>query len=260
MPVDPGVAGAGASRHGDTVTETRATSAGVSFQSPFDRRIVNLPLNNGKPLSRGFLQQRDAQVQPGRSMGLRFLYNPEQINLEYQLDTSTYPPYAQPLTATPVAPPVIPGSATLSFSLVFDRTYDCWGPRKRGEGPDGPSHAGIAHDIRHLEKMLGYTADFPFLTVVAMQVFFGAAGLRYFGYITSMSVLYSTWTQDMRPTRGGVSLSMAILPYGTNDASSAVNGTSDTYQAATPAAAPAKAKGNGRKRGDLTARYPLGTP
>lgn len=186
------------------------------YQEAFDKRMLDTPLLKGRPLQRGFMFQQDpllsslGQKQP---LGLRFLYNPESVSINYAINTDIYPPYQQPETSGNHlnAPIGIPGSANLSFSLLFDRTYDCWGPRKASSLA---SRGGVYHDVQQFEKMLGYTEDSPFVTIVAMLVYFGHDGIRFYGYVTGFDVVYTTWTQDMRPTRCGINVSMAVLPYG----------------------------------------------
>lgn len=205
---DSGGGGGGPTTAGAVATNPTGTNA--LFQQPFDSRALHFPLAKGK-LQRGFMYQKDSLLGTQRPLGLRFLFNPESVVTNYSINTDVYPTYAQPgsgaLTKALVG---VPGSATFSFSLLFDRTYDCWGPH-RGVG-DSPSRRGVYHDVGQLERMLGYTAASPFVTIVGMQVFFGKGGLQYYGYITGFDVEYTTWTQDMRPIRCGVNFQFTVLP------------------------------------------------
>lgn len=232
MPIDPTIPrGAsytgGSNYHGDsttTVTDSKHFSD-IIWQPPFDPQALYLPmLQGGRKLSRGYIHQdlNDPAIKNnphGRPWGLRFLYNPTEVDVSYSLATSITPPqggkdvYSLPIIG-------VPGSATLSWNLILDRTFDV----NRNDG-SLQSHIGIQADIRHFERMMGYTPSRPFIQPTTMVVVFGnPKTMKYFGYIQNFGVMFAQWTQDMRPYRGGLTgITMQILSTDTQKANAGKN-------------------------------------
>lgn len=191
-----------------TTVATLPGQGAVSWEAGHDSKALYLPMMTGK-LSRGYLVQdkNDPAVKQnkhGRPLGLRFLYNPTTVQVSYQLSTDIYPSGAAP--GGGVALVGVPGSASLSFDLILDRTYDVWKNRRS---------RGIRYDVEQFQSMLAYTDDTPFIQPVSMWVVFGNPMLKYYGFIQSFSVLYTNWTQAMVPYRGAISgITMQVLPSG----------------------------------------------
>jgi hypothetical protein len=196
----------------DFATETTSNTSvigqsGTHWNPPFHPHALSLPMiTAGKKLRRGSIYQdrRDPIVKsnprPGMPMGLRFLYNPTDIDASYQISTNITPPQGGEGDAYSLPIIGVPGSAAVRFNLILDRTFDVNDTRSK------TYRTGIRQDIAHFERMLGYTKERPFIQPVTMHVVFGNPLLHFFGYISSFSVLYSQWTYDMRPYRGALSI------------------------------------------------------
>jgi hypothetical protein len=225
---------------------TKSTKqSGVLFQPSFDPR--NLPtLYGGAKMQRGQMwldgsnlpsqtsnngEISDASTSEaiqGIQWGFQFLYNPSTISLSFGLNTSIYPPGTDDgggsgtNSSTNDDTPILGGgsSATLSFDLIVDRTYECWGGPPSAataimrNGLNVDKKRGILVDFEHFNAMMGYTDDSPFAQPNPLFVSFGnKLGNFYYGYINSYSFGVTNWTQYMIPNRGAISgVSMSILP------------------------------------------------
>ena len=181
----------------------------IAWEKPHDHRALYLPLLRGKKLARGYMVQdkNDPAVKKnkhGKPLGLHFLYNPTTVQVSYQLSTDIYPSADAPGSAVPLIG--VPGSASLGFDLILDRTYDTW---------HNSASRGIKYDVEQFQNMLGYDAATPFIQPVSMWVVFGNPVLKYYGFIQSFSIVYTNWTQAMVPYRGAISgITMQVLPSG----------------------------------------------
>lgn len=210
----------------------------IAWERPHDPRSLYLPMLRGKKLSRGYLVQDKndpavAQNPGGKPRGLRFLYNPTTVQVSYQLSTDIYPSAAAPGSAIPLIG--VPGSASLSFDLILDRTYDVW---------KDPASRGIRYDVEQFQHMLGYNENTPFIQPVSLFVVFGNPVLKYYGFVQSFSIVYTNWTQAMVPYRGALSgVTMQVLPSGR------VKHLRPNVNAASKAAGLTTSSGNGTGRG-----------
>lgn len=184
-------------------------SGPIRYQQNFPAAATHLPLLRGKPLVRGSLYQdpRDPLVQ-GTPLGLQFLYNPTEFEQDYSLDTSRYPSATAPQAGSNLPTLGVAGASSIALNLILDRTWDVNNPQA------GDAYKrGIKVDIEQFEKMVGYTARTPFVQAVSMFLYLGHT-MRFYGFIQSFNVLYSQFTQDLRPYRGGITgISFQILPY-----------------------------------------------
>lgn len=238
-------------------------------QAAFDPRILNLPLIgtfeqqpqgtlfpqviNG--LQRGYIKQ-DKSYYSGPNAPVyacAFLYNPSMVETTYSIDSSatnlTVPQYYRSPQDNGVY--LIGLASTVSFSLLFDRTYElnsgvAQGPNLPNNYPDmipdpsGRAHAedprqiGVMADINALKRICGITTEVPGvswtnaagqtnpsnLTGPMQQVpawlHFGAAyannSLSYYGYISGIDVQYTHFSMNMTPMRCAVAVSFTLLP------------------------------------------------
>lgn len=215
----------------------------VNWEKPHDPRALYLPMLRGKKLSRGYLVQdkNDPAVKKnryGKPLGLRFLYNPTTVQVSYQLSTDIYPTGAAPGSSVPLIG--VPGSATVGFDLILDRTYDTW---------KNPRDRGIKDDVEQFQNMLGYDAATPFIQPVSIWVVFGNPMLKYFGFIQSFTIIYTNWTQALVPYRGAISgITMQVLPSGKSKKSrnQLAIGNPGNYQAAGITTSTPNTDGTGR--------------
>lgn len=238
-------------------------------QAAFDPRILSLPLigqfETQAPgtifplvytnLKRGYIKQDKSYYSGPHApvYACAFLYNPSMVETSYSLDTSatslTLPQYYRSPDDT--GNYRIGLATTVSFSLLFDRTYELntgvpQGPDFPNRYPDNipdpggsfhtedPRKIGVQADVNALKRICGITSR---LTGVSwtdansntntstitgpMQqlpawVHFGDAfdpnSLSYYGYISGMDVQYTHFTTNMTPMRCAVAVSFTLLP------------------------------------------------
>ena len=146
-----------------------------------------------------------------------FLYNPNQITAMFSTNLSQTPAsylYGQtsnqqgqnaPSLAANV--PNLTNGQTVSWSLMFDRTYDLLYQANPG------SNRGVLKDVAALYNLMGTfesTGAVPISTPV--QVMFGQTSdgeiWGFTGYITSINITYGIFRQNMIPSRCEIDLQM----------------------------------------------------
>lgn len=217
---------------------------------PFDPRITSIPFtqnlggtdwvtgSGGKKLTRGFIIQEKAVH--GARQRCNFLYNPSAISLSHGIDTNVLSdPNAVNKDDVTAGQTLLPLQQTLSFSLLFDRTYELWDPSKLyGEAATMVPSFGVAYDILSLYKITGVATPMPVtddssadadaykkafekgtysngpagpMTYVPVYVVIGTS-LSYYGVIQSLDLQYTHWTQEMIPSRCQVTVTVTLLP------------------------------------------------
>jgi hypothetical protein len=165
---------------------------------------VHVP--NHPPLARGQIVQKQP-IGKEALLGLKFLFNPTQVEHDLQVNSAVLPPSAQSVGKGngAAAAALTPGGASITFDLILDRTYECW---------KDPTNLGVMADVNQLNKMVGYSAKEPFMEQVGFFVFFGDPNdarigkqnvLWYYGWLTAFSYIYTNWTQYMVPYRAAIS-------------------------------------------------------
>jgi len=231
-------------------------------QDPFDPRIriLSSPFAPGTttPIQRGHMAW-DPNIRWPAPYGsakqtwagapkILFLFNPSTIAASYQISDATaqsaliYP-------ATSGVQPIlrVPLQQQVSFTIMFDRTYELNDPGSRSE----MIQFGVELDILAVKQFTGMFATVfndsngnndPLATLTGATqkasttsinapgtgggiqqgvqqmtfsyVYFGAPGqaLQYYGYIDSWDVQYTHFAQDMVPMRAVVDISFTLLP------------------------------------------------
>jgi hypothetical protein len=207
------------------------------YQPPFDSRTTRLTFQ-GKD---GVLQSGRIISAPAKKatmgyidrVGVLFLYNPSEISLAYSADPNA--PIPAELNNPSNVGQTLNGTGSLSFNLLFDRTYDTWGQgaRMNKNTADGiTARYGVYVDVRQFYLMLGMVRpheitlrksnhtvidwDIPGYELqtgpmisTPVQVYFGGKeSLTYYGRVTSFNVTYTHWTRRMTPNRAVINLSM----------------------------------------------------
>lgn len=216
------------------LTGSDSRNAASYINQAADPRL-NLILSKMKsPLSTGIISQTSDAKQNDQKFpyACRFHFNPTQIDVGYNVDEAAIPPSEQtPDQQKGVA--VVGGQTSISFQLLFDRTFETSYPPRSG-ARDLRNH-GVYEDIGALERVTGVRYDFvdPVIDAATKKVIakgpiignmvqkpvyliFGggdgvgplrpAAGLGFIVSITSMSVTYSHFTSRMVPVRAGVTI------------------------------------------------------
>lgn len=193
---------------------------------PPDSRLNDIVSRKAPGLRHGLIQQTDdwAKSNPGgKPYGCRFLFNPSVISVSYGVAEGVTPPGE--LTADQAkGTAVYPGSTSIAFSLLFDRTYDVYyGPQAKG-GVD-LRDVGCYADIGALEQVTGVrtlnSGVLQGMVNIPVYVIFGGGnggkngkpltGLTFTGYIQSMSVQYGLFSENMVPTRASVDIGMTQI-------------------------------------------------
>lgn len=215
---------------------------------PFDPRIISRPMTVANAaigpkkanLYRGFIRQsKDYKpVKSAARVKLNFLYNPSIISASHSIDTGSnglLPAFARP--DDPSVAPLLPLNSNVTFDLLFDRTFEMW---DRSKINSYVGKRGVFADIEVLydlvgmydqlnltdeqksklgesEKGLGDKKYIGVMQYVPVLAFIGSQSrsvnaLTYNGVITSLSLSYTHFSQDMIPFRAAVSVSMQLLP------------------------------------------------
>jgi hypothetical protein len=121
----------------------------------FDNRlfVYNL-LSTPTPFSnqKGMMFNTDATASSPRYT-VNFLFNPTTISLDHSVDTNIPDPAS--MSADDLGIAMGPLQQTLSFSLLFDRTYECWDPKYANTDI---ANNGVYLDIRSIYNMVGITS------------------------------------------------------------------------------------------------------
>jgi hypothetical protein len=200
----------------------------------FDSRILNLPM---RQVSQGYGGTKDSTLYRGAMVGredrdnfkykVNFLYNPSTITESRSIDLNgqVFPDYAR-----------VPGDSgdyqtalntTVSFSLLFDRTYEMWDSKYQ---TTDVGTFGCSVDVNAFFNLCGIntkqlvpgtrggksqqmTVQGP-MAAVPMDLYFGygsPGGLHYFGIVTSLGVTYSHFSQQMVPVRCAVDIGFTVF-------------------------------------------------
>ena len=214
---------------------------GNYINQPADARLNSILKKRGSPLITGIIQQTDDSVGPNQAhpFACRFLFNPGEVTVSYSVAEGVTPP-GDLTTDQLAAASIYAGQTGISFSLLFDRTYEVQYPPEPGR--KDISSIGVYEDIAYLESVTGVrtsiktsvtrtTADGSSKTetptllgnmlMIPVYIIFGGGdgaktnqpikGLSYVGFITSMTVSYALFSENMVPTRCGVQLSVQQL-------------------------------------------------
>jgi hypothetical protein len=113
---------------------------------------------------------------------------------------------------------------TVSFSLMFDRTYEVWqgDPLRPSDGSKpGPGTYGALWDVRAAERLIGIYDENPEapgqvsildcqLSNYSSQTSDKLAPLNFTGWVSGLAVLFSRFDMNMIPTRCEMSLTMTV--------------------------------------------------
>jgi hypothetical protein len=216
-----------ADQKSSTTAKMKAAADGKEFgyENPaFDARIMSWN-NTGLsgPLYRGYLEQDKSywkgtgQAKPYRC---NFLYNPSVISVSYESNLNVLPSEAQ-TTGQKEAQALISSMQAVTFSLLFDRTYEVFSLT----GSDSKALSqGVYADIAALERCVGIYrttgsslgGQGPMLRI-PMNLVFGTSGvllakpLAWFGFIAGMGVDYTHFGSNMTPMRATASITFSQL-------------------------------------------------
>lgn len=211
------------------------------FENPkFDSRILAIPTrqvvaggvgNKDTSLTRGQIITQDPRE--GIQYKVNFLYNPSTITESRSVDVSqqVLPDYARV--------PGDPGqyktglNTTVGFSLLFDRTFELWDSKylNTDVGQYGclmdvnafynllninqkQQHTYQSGPVEKFSKQTYTMIVQGNMSVVPCNVYFGTTApgtLQYFGYISSLTVTYTHFSQLMIPMRCAVDVGFTSM-------------------------------------------------
>ncbi|MFE2539054.1 hypothetical protein [Actinacidiphila glaucinigra] len=219
------------------------------WENTFDNRIQNIPsylpgeggANPG--LKKGYMVTAFPKNNKAnnRFYMLNFLYNPSTIQLSHSIDAANQVMPAYTRSDEDSGTPLVAAGGTLTFSLLFDRSYEMSDSSKFNtiEGT-----YGVMADIHVLYNMVGINApqvvwdqgggESASTSVDANNVIgimqmnpvwarFGQARhafrdklpnlsrMEYFGYVASLDITYTHFSQRMAPVRCAVGITMQLM-------------------------------------------------
>ncbi|MFF1693134.1 hypothetical protein ACFVXC_05830 [Streptomyces sp. NPDC058257] len=216
------------------------------YDNSFDPRIQSIPSylpgekGSSFGLMRGYMVSafpKDSKAKENRFYMLNFLYNPSQVSVNHSTDAANQvmPPYTRSDLDDGV--PLVAAGGTLSFALLFDRTYEMSDPSKF-DTVEGTY--GVMADIHVLYNLVGInttqeaqstdsddkSTSGNVLGIMQMSPLwcrFGQARtsfkdklpslsrMEYFGYINNVGITYTHFSQRMTPVRCAVDISMTLM-------------------------------------------------
>lgn len=216
---------------------------GVISNPPFDDRISTLSgLQSvvqgpqASQLARGYIVQDKGLGKTQYSV--RFLYNPSVVQVSHSTDVANGPVtpqnYRNPLDKGDWN---VPLAATVSFNVLFDRTYELWkksGAKNSNDYTEGSGEAGVRVDVEALYRVVGiyqpvavqppttspsttpanlYSNGDPGpMPLTPVTVYFGGpTSLSYRGYISGIDVQWTHFSQLMVPMRCTIGISMDLI-------------------------------------------------
>lgn len=198
--------------------------SGPTVNPPFDKRMYPA-LPWAGPIQRGWITE-DSPPGPYK---LNFLFNPMELSYDHSLSPLLVPPDSTAGVAS--LGPI--GGSTLSFSLLFSRQYEVAynGDKK-----------GVLSDLQVMQGLVGMhrpdlnMPDNAFMWVKRLRFNFGSL-INYTGYIKSLSVQISIFSEKMVPMFAKASITAEYLPAAWEVGATTVADTS--VAAPPPPAAPA---------------------
>lgn len=186
------------------------------------------------PIKRiGVMRNANNSLPGNKKYSLYFIFNPNEITTSFTTNMTAIPAVYLygPNTATfagsgeggtggqsaSLSTPNVMNSQTVSWSLIFDRTYDML----YGVGPNlGVQSRGVLEDVAALYNLMGTFASqgaVPMSTPV--EVIFGQNDTSsaygqlwgFTGYISSVNITYGIFKYNMIPSRCEVDISMTAV-------------------------------------------------
>lgn len=195
----------------------------LGLNPPFDPRMrqIGSPLNQGGRMKRGWIQEKDGTKR------VNFLFNPSQLDLDHTIDPSVVPtPFSEPLPSDgehdPTSPFYSSVTGSASIKLLYDRTYELFSPPRNRDLEGLANRLGVYADVAAWYVFLGMLEEMPKdwkdtllnrqPTYVASYLFMGNRQV-YYGWVNSIHVTYSHWTQRMIPARCAIDIGFALIPH-----------------------------------------------
>lgn len=197
---------------------------GTRLNPQFDSRILALPfLQNGKDagaqLVRGqimFSSLNAPNTVPGIASGdyVETLYNPNEIDINVGVNSSL--PVGWMRNPQDTGTYAAPLNTSVSFSFLFDRTYECWSSAQTRGDTLNQNSGGVLMDTMALMRMLGIVdlqGRQEALTPVFVDVIIGqVVGMTFHGWVNECDFTYTHFTQSLVPQKAVVNFSLYLTP------------------------------------------------
>lgn len=217
-------------------------------QPKFDPRISRLiypMMGNRAPrdgtLKRGFMVWDKPLVGYSNLATVHFLYNPSTVEATYPIADASVGAILQFPNPNDKADLRVPLQQTVTWSLLFDRTYELWGSTNRtkhpGKNGNDPSAVGVLADVFQMQQFTGMLVNYSpgnnpvvvptntggsvanfaghqgIIQIVPCWVYFGVKeALSFYGYIQEWDLQITHWSQDMVPMRCVININFNMLP------------------------------------------------
>lgn len=188
-----------------------------ALNPPFDARMrkIGSPLNLSGRIQRGWAISEDSVNR------VNFLYNPSQLNLGHTVNPDAVAsPLQAPDSLDVMDPYYTSADSSLNLELLYDRTYELFSPDRKNR-TNYATQYGMFADVAAWYTLVKIYDEYPTgwgdsllkqpMNLVPIYLFAGPR-MPFYGYITSLGVTYTHWTQNMIPQRGKISISFQILP------------------------------------------------
>lgn len=226
-----------------------ASAGKQPFKQPlFDERIYSLyyPLGSAYgQLSRGFMIWEKSIPGYTEAAQMHFLYNPSTVTADYYMapDASVQGSLLFP-TASDSTQLRVPLNQSVTWSLLFDRTYELWGNYNPDGSPKNPNNSskndptviGVMADIKQMQQFTGMLVGYStgngitpaqvtdtsiggyqgIIQLIPSYVFFGnkssTSALWFYGYVSEWDVTVTHWNQFMIPMRCVINITFTMMP------------------------------------------------
>lgn len=205
-------------------------ATGTRWNPPFHPHMLSSPPHTQtQNLARGYILEDTTNSTSGSMQrGVRFMYNPAQLSISHGINADSSPLPSDVRDSHNRGQVLGASQNSLSFSLLFDRTYDVWDSALAGTDQ---ANLGVYADVRAIYDLVGlfqgadgsdlgtfnpnvgaFDVPLQYMVPVPAFFFFGTQGksLSYYGYISSLGVNYTSWTRDMTPKRCEVTIGVTI--------------------------------------------------
>ena len=234
-------------------------------QPAFDTRITTLAFPvTGKEagtITRGFIVWEDGFPGYSGNAVVNFLYNPSTVEFDQSVSSNAGVQasllYAVGSNNQNLISPL---QQTVSWSLLYDRTYELWGSYNAqglatgtNTATNAASSVGVYADIMQMQQFTGMLANSSpvvgggslpgtatattgytgIMYLIPAYVFFGGStAMTFYGYVSDWDCTVTHWTQYMVPMRCVIDITFTVLPYAAGQPAATI--TAPQQQVTTP--------------------------
>jgi hypothetical protein len=212
-----------------------------NLNPPFDSRLTSTgganPAMKDRPLKRGRIIRADGGYQ------VNFMFNPSVLNVAFTYDQSL----ANQANTDPSVTAAYVGEGQISVDLLFDRTYEVWERHYDIAGQFGV-HGDVLAFWAFLDMIpadftnqSSWEALYPRSQLVRKDSYLYVGDrLKYYGYISDLSLQYVHWSYDMIPTRAAISLGFNVIFSSPTTTTSSSSGSTSSSSGNTKVTNPTK--------------------